>query len=101
MTNKSVLTDDQIARMRYIELIVWREEDHEAIVRFARAIEQAVLLSEQVQAWKRDAERYRTIQNRYDRLTPYNRLEIVRQLGLDSDGYAYCLDHVADAAMGS
>lgn len=48
MTTDTVLTDEQIR-----DLHVWDMYD------FARAIEQAVLQSPEVQAWKKDAERYR------------------------------------------
>lgn len=76
MTTETILTGDQIARMRRDEFGVWRAEDHEDIERFACAIEQAVLQSEQVQAWKRDAELFQFLleeawfQRAFDRFDP-------------------------------
>lgn len=53
MTTETILTD------KHIKTLALSMSDHELmqVVPFARAIEQAVLQSEQVQAWKRDAER--------------------------------------------
>lgn len=61
MSTETVLTDEQISRMRYKEFVVWREEDHEAIERFARAIEQAVLQSPEIQELRKDAERWNAL----------------------------------------
>lgn len=98
MNNKTILTDDQILRTLSIvhgcsvsDVIL-----HDAIA--ARRIEQAVLQSEQVQVWKRDAERYKWLKDQF------------RILSLDMGGkHSWALqrpiregstiDEVCDAAM--
>ena len=52
MSTKTVLKNKVIAELFH---------KHQCDQAFARAIEQAVLQSEQVQEWKRDAERYKYI----------------------------------------
>lgn len=53
MTTETILTDE------HIKTLTLSMSDHDLmqVIPFARAIEQAVLQSEQVQAWKRDVER--------------------------------------------
>src|SRR5690625_3728424 len=57
MTTETILTYTQIYDL-------WHE--YEGIVGFALAIERAVLQSPEVQAWKRDAERYRWLRDEDD-----------------------------------
>lgn len=54
----TILTDEQIVGILHNTPLVAAPSHH---VVFARAIEQAVMQSEQVQALKRDAERYRKV----------------------------------------
>lgn len=58
MTTDTVLTIDFIA-----DAMQAHDDD---LLAFARAIEQAVLQSEQVQAWKKDAARYRWLRDEAD-----------------------------------
>lgn len=57
--NIKVLTDEQIdATLESLDCLFW-DVSEGATHDFARAIEQAVLQSPEVQAWKKDAELYR------------------------------------------
>lgn len=58
MSANTVLTDEQVRNI--IEDVAWpNEEVFKFAVEVARAIEQAILRTEQVQALRKDAERYR------------------------------------------
>lgn len=75
MYTKTILTDDQIVHI--IEGVAW---PNEVVFNFGyevgRAIEQAVLQSEQIQTWKRDAELFQFLlkeawfQSAFDRFDP-------------------------------
>lgn len=57
----TVLTDEQIAQALNLSGVTdYSDVPLSYDLEVARAIEQAVLQSEQVQAWKKDAERYRS-----------------------------------------
>lgn len=57
MSNETVLTDEHISEV----FLKFCDAENAEFSDVARAIEQAVLQSEQVQAWKRDAERFQKI----------------------------------------
>lgn len=59
----TILTDERLIEMAANELQGHFDRLPNNIFLFARAIEQAVLQSDQVQAWKRDAERYRCLRD--------------------------------------
>lgn len=62
MSTETILTDEEIITLgQQARAIESGGNGYILPVTFARAIEQAVLQSEQVQAWKRDTERYRHI----------------------------------------
>ena len=64
MTTKTILTDKEISKTLVDAGILSATQDVTAYdITIARAIEQAVLQSEQVQAWKQDAERFRKVIN--------------------------------------
>lgn len=92
---KTVLTDFQIDN---IAASVSAARASEQNLRFARAIEQAVLQSKQVQAWKRDAERYRKLSamatQQADSLGPIFRIDVRR-----SAPHLFNFDAAIDAAM--
>lgn len=57
MTSETILTDEQVRDLVYEEKVgitLHKDQSDEQLV---RATEQSVLQSEQVQAWKKDAER--------------------------------------------
>lgn len=58
-------------------------------------VEQAVLHSEQVQAWKKDAERYRHLRDQGE-LGPH---DVFNAWWLSENGYPQTLDAAIDAAM--
>lgn len=57
MTTETVLTDKEIIKTLVDAGILYAQDITAYDIANTRAIEQAVLQSEQVQAWKRDAER--------------------------------------------
>lgn len=63
MSMNTVLTDEKIMAVwgSIAEPCAIRHGNEYLILKFARAIEQAVLQSEKVQAWKKDAERYQEV----------------------------------------
>lgn len=61
MTTETVLTDDEIHAM--YSGTTGHRSIPPVVLKFARAIEQAVLQSPGVQAWKKDAERYRWLRD--------------------------------------
>lgn len=61
MTTETVLSPDEVKRLKKEVLIVWA--DDKGITEFARAIEQAVLQSPEVQRLREDAERYRVLRD--------------------------------------
>lgn len=60
MTTDTVLTDEQIGDL-YLDWNCFFKDNPGSASLCIRAIEQAVLQSEQVQSWRRDAERYRRL----------------------------------------
>jgi|SRR5699024_3225883 len=67
MTTETILTDKEISKTLVdagILLVPQEITGYDIVI--ARAIEQAVLQSEQVQAWKRDAARYRWLRETPD-----------------------------------
>ena len=56
MTTDTVLTDEQVGEL-YQDWYCFFKDNPGSAALCVRAIEQAVLQSEQVQAWKKDAER--------------------------------------------
>jgi len=72
MTAETILTDEIISELAskhlsaHAQFVGAGEVHYEGEIAFARALEQAVLQSEQVQAWKRDAERYRWLRDEED-----------------------------------
>lgn len=85
----TILTDEQIdATLESLDCLFW-DVSEGATHDFARAIEQAVLQSEQVQAWKKDAERYRWLRK------PDSNVPITHDAARDPDVY----DAAIDAAM--
>ena len=69
MTAEIILTDEIISELAakhlwaHAQFIGAGEVHYEGEIEFARAIEQAVLQSEQVQALRKDAERYRWLRD--------------------------------------
>lgn len=65
MTTETILTDERLIEIAANELQEHFDRLPNSIFLFARAIEKAVLQSEQVQEWKRDAERYRWLKKQF------------------------------------
>lgn len=97
MSTETVLTDEQ--KYRFVsEICEYGTGFVVPLYSVVEAIEQAVLQSEQVQAWKKDAERYRKLSamatQQADSLGPIFRIDVRR-----SAPYLFNFDAAIDAAM--
>ena len=88
MSTETVLTNDEIYSLGM-------SHDVNGPYSFARAIEQAVLQSPEVQAWKGDAELYRWLRDNGD-LSPH---DLFNAWWLSEHGNPQTLDAAIDAAM--
>lgn len=92
MTTETMLTDEQIVGIMHNTPLASRPSHH---VVFARAIEQAVLQSPEIQAMRMDADRYRHLRD-CGGIEPH---DIFNAWWLSENGYPQTLDAAIDAAM--
>lgn len=96
MTTETILTDREISQVLSQKHLLACPDNITAYdVAAAREIEQAVLQSPEVQAWKRDAERYRWIERQSD---AWAVLGAAYDLSSEYDGVSNLSESI-DAAM--
>ena len=95
-TETTILTDEQIAQvLNDAGVTEYADVPLRYDLEVARAIEQAVLQSPEVQAWKMDAERYRHLRDEAE-LCPH---DIFNAWWLSDHGNPQTLDAAIDTAM--
>lgn len=102
MSNETVLTPEQIDHLWYTRVGVPTAKVPLTLndkLEFARAIEQAVLQSPEVQRLREDAERYRFLRRHTAPLRLAESLGIPRKQVKRSDDPAARVDEMCDAAM--